>query len=93
MPIDVYRGHEIDPPIWSGKLAHGAHPVLASAIRNAASQAFFNGFHAANYVVAGVAAAGALTALALLPAQPNLSSGEELETQALASPATAAANS
>ena len=31
----------------------------------------FQGFHTANYVAAGVAAAGAVMALALLPAQPT----------------------
>jgi EmrB/QacA subfamily drug resistance transporter len=75
------------------KLAHSAHPALASALRNAASHAFFSGFHAANYVAAGVAAAGALMALALLPAQPNRGSGEEPEAQALGSPAAAVTNS
>src|SRR3954466_1131065 len=40
---------------------HAGHPALATAVHDAASSAFFNGFHAANYVAAGVAAApGAL---------------------------------
>ncbi len=73
------------------KLAHAGHPALATAIHDAASSAFFNGFHAANYVSAGVAAAGALMALALLPAQPTTSDDDTPETQALGSPATAAA--
>jgi EmrB/QacA subfamily drug resistance transporter len=55
----------------AGTLAHTGHPALASAVREAASSAFFNGFHTANYVAAGIAAAGALMALALLPAQPT----------------------
>jgi hypothetical protein len=52
-------------------LTHTDHPALAAAIREAASSAFFDGFHTANYVAAGIAAAGALIALALLPAQPT----------------------
>src|SRR5213596_2518179 len=43
--------------------AHGGHPTLATAVHDAASSAFFHGFHAANYVAAAVAAAGALLAL------------------------------
>ena len=54
----------------AGKLAHAGHPALAAAVHDAASSAFFHGFHAANYVAAGVAAAGAVMALALLPAHP-----------------------
>src|SRR6266550_3490518 len=54
----------------AGKLTHAGHPVLASAVQNAANSAFFHGFSAANYLAAGVAAAGAVMALALLPAQP-----------------------
>jgi hypothetical protein len=52
------------------QLGSAGHPALASAIHSAASSAFFHGFHAANYVAAGVAAAGAGMALALLPAHP-----------------------
>ena len=76
----------------AGKLAHGGHPALAAAIHNAASSAFFHGFHAANYVSAGVAAAGALMALTLLPAQPTASTDEASETHALGEPATATAS-
>jgi predicted MFS family arabinose efflux permease len=72
-------------------LAQGGHPVLAEAVHNAASSGFFYGFHTANYVAAGVAAAGALMALALLPAQPTVSTDETLEPQAPPSPATVAA--
>jgi EmrB/QacA subfamily drug resistance transporter len=56
----------------SGKLVDTGHPALAAVVRNAASSAFFGGFHAANYVAAGTAAAGGLMALALLPAQPTV---------------------
>jgi hypothetical protein len=53
------------------KLAQSGHPALAAAIHNAANAAFFHGFSAANYLAAGVAAAGALMALALLPSHPT----------------------
>ncbi len=77
----------------SAKLAHTGHLALASALHNAASSAFFHGFHAANYVSAGVAATGALIALALLPAQPTVATDDTPETQTLGEPATAAATS
>jgi EmrB/QacA subfamily drug resistance transporter len=54
----------------AGKLGLAGHPRLASTLHDAASSAFFHGFHAADYVSAGVAFAGALMALALLPAYP-----------------------
>jgi EmrB/QacA subfamily drug resistance transporter len=79
--------------IVAGTLTRGGHPALAAAIHNAASSAFFDGFHIANYVAAGVAAAGALMALALLPAQPTVSIDDAPETQALGSPATVPAHS
>jgi predicted MFS family arabinose efflux permease len=69
----------------AGSLAHTGHPQLAAAIHNAASAAFFHGFHAANFVAAGVAAAGALMALALLPAHPT-SDGDAPEAHAAGSP-------
>jgi len=52
-------------------LAHTGHPPLAMAIHEAASAAFFHGFHAGDFVAAGVTAAGALMAFALLPAHPS----------------------
>jgi hypothetical protein len=54
----------------AGSLAHTGHPQLAATIHDAASAAFFRGFHAGDFVAAAVAAAGALMALALLPAHP-----------------------
>jgi hypothetical protein len=54
----------------AGTLGHTGHPRIAAAIHDAASAAFFRGFHAGDYVAAGVAAAGALIALVLLPAHP-----------------------
>jgi hypothetical protein len=53
------------------QLGHSGHPALASAIHDGANLAFFHGFSAANYLAAGVAAAGAVMALALLPAHPT----------------------
>jgi predicted MFS family arabinose efflux permease len=46
------------------------HTGLAMALRDAASTAFFRGFEAACLVAVGVAIAGAVLAVALLPAQP-----------------------
>ena len=77
----------------AGKLTHAGHPLLASAIHNAANSAFFQGFHAANYVAAGIAAAGAVMALALLPAQPTTDRDDTPEVPTLGTPATAAAHS
>ena len=77
----------------AGRLAHAGHPALATAVHHAASSAFFDGFHAADYLSAGVAAAGALMALALLPAYPTRGADEGPETQALGPPAAAAARS
>ena len=73
--------------------AHADHPMLASAVHNAANSAFFDGFHAADFVSAGVAAAGALMALWLLPAHPTASTDDTADTRALGSPATAVARS
>jgi hypothetical protein len=67
--------------------------MLASAVHNAANSAFFDGFHAADFVSAGVAAAGALMALWLLPAHPTASTDDTADTRALGSPATAVARS
>jgi EmrB/QacA subfamily drug resistance transporter len=75
----------------AGSLGHAGHPALAAAVHNAASSAFFHGFHAANLVSAGVAAAGALMALALLPAHPPVRRDDAAEVPATASPATVAA--
>jgi hypothetical protein len=76
----------------AGKLAHAGHPALASAIHNATSSAFFDGFRAANLVAAGVAAAGAVMALALLPARPTLGADGAPATQVLGSAAAPTAS-
>jgi hypothetical protein len=61
----------------AGNVAHSGHAELAQTIRNAASSAFFDGFHTANYLACGVAAAGALMALVLLPAHPRAAEADD----------------
>ncbi|MGH2903098.1 MAG: MFS transporter [Solirubrobacteraceae bacterium] len=73
----------------AGRLTGLGHPALALAVQHGASSAFFDGFHAANYVSAGVAAAGAVMALAWLPAHPSTSSDDTQDTGALDSLAAA----
>jgi hypothetical protein len=75
------------------QLDRAGNPALASAIHDGASAAFFHGFAAANYVAAGVAAAGALLALAFVPAHPNTDPDETAEPRPLGSPAAAPARS
>jgi predicted MFS family arabinose efflux permease len=77
----------------AGDAVHAGHPALAAAVHNAASSSFFDAFHAANYVAAGVAAAGAVMAIALLPSHPTLTTDEAKDTQAFGSPAPVAARS
>jgi EmrB/QacA subfamily drug resistance transporter len=72
-------------------LTHSGHPALASAVNNAANSAFFHGFSATNYLAAGVAGVGAVMALALLPAQPTVSTDDTSQTRPLGSPAAGAA--
>jgi hypothetical protein len=73
------------------RLNQAGHPVLASAIHNAASSAFFHGFSAADYLAAGVAGAGAVMALALLPAHPTTGGADTEDVRGLGAPAAAAA--
>jgi EmrB/QacA subfamily drug resistance transporter len=73
----------------AGKLTHAGHPELAAAIHNAASSAFFHGFHAGDYVSAGVAFAGALMALALLPSHPIPADRDGAEVPSVGMPAAA----
>jgi hypothetical protein len=77
----------------AGQIAHAGHPALAAVIHDAASSAFFDGFHTANFVAAGVAAAGAVMALALLPAHPTIHADGETDARALGAPAPAASQS
>jgi EmrB/QacA subfamily drug resistance transporter len=71
------------------QLAAGGHGDLATTLRDAASAAFFHGFKIACVVAAGVAIAGALVALALLPAHPTARGEETPELDGLGAPATA----
>jgi EmrB/QacA subfamily drug resistance transporter len=76
----------------AGAIRHGGHPALAADLHNAAGAAFFHGFSTANYLAAGVAFAGALMAVALLPAHPTASADTETTGLAgMASPAAAEA--
>lgn len=63
----------------AGEAGQAGHPGVAQVIGEAANSAFFSGFHAGDLVAAGVAAAGAVVALALLPAHPpgGATEGEE----------------
>jgi EmrB/QacA subfamily drug resistance transporter len=54
----------------AGQLSAAGHGGLAALVHNAASDAFFAGFSVASLVAAGVALAGAVMALVLLPARP-----------------------
>jgi hypothetical protein len=62
--------------IAARQLLHTGHPALAATLHSVASSSFFDAFHAADTVAAGVAAVGAVIALTLLPAQPTVG-GEE----------------
>jgi EmrB/QacA subfamily drug resistance transporter len=75
----------------AGKLGDLGHPRLASAVHDAAASAFFHGFTVANFVAAGVAALGAVMALALLPAHPNVTDDAPGEL-AIGSPAPVTAH-
>ncbi len=70
------------------RLTRTGHPALASAIHDAANAAFFHGFSTANYLAAAVAGAGAVMALALLPAQPTTNRDETSDALALGAAAT-----
>jgi EmrB/QacA subfamily drug resistance transporter len=77
----------------ANQLAQAGHPVLAADIHTAASSAFFHGLHAADWVAAGAAAAGAVMALLLLPAHPTASTDGFGQTQPIGAPTTVAARS
>jgi EmrB/QacA subfamily drug resistance transporter len=74
----------------SDRLAHAGHGALATTFHNAASTAFFHGFHTADVVAAAVAAAGALMALALLPAHPTAEGTDSPELPLIAASTPAA---
>ena len=77
----------------ASKLLHTGHPAVAAAFHQATNSAFFHGFHAGNYVAAGVAGAGAVMALALLPAHPRVGSDDVPQALAVGSPTPVAARS
>jgi hypothetical protein len=54
----------------AGRVTASGHAVLGGAIAHASSNAFIDGLSTGCLVAAGVAAAGAVLALAALPAQP-----------------------
>jgi EmrB/QacA subfamily drug resistance transporter len=61
------------------QLSAAGHGDLAAALREGASAAFFHGFEIACLVAAAVAIAGAIIAVALIPAQPPQPSAEAIE--------------
>lgn len=63
----------------AASIRRGGHPALSAAVHQATQSAFLHGFQTANVVAAGVAAAGAVLALALLPAQPRASGDDVAE--------------
>jgi EmrB/QacA subfamily drug resistance transporter len=54
----------------AGQLEATGHPLLATRLHDAASTAFFHGFETAVLVAAGIALAGSVMALILIPSQP-----------------------
>ncbi|HEX8855382.1 MAG TPA: MFS transporter [Thermoleophilaceae bacterium] len=58
------------------RLSATGHADLANALHQAATTAFFRGFETACLVAAAIAAAGAVFALAFIPAQPPSASAE-----------------
>jgi EmrB/QacA subfamily drug resistance transporter len=75
----------------ANRLAHTGHVALAAAVQHGASTAFFHGFSVANLVAAGVAAAGAIMAVTLLPAHPLGRGAAAADAPSRAQPAPAAA--
>ncbi len=73
----------------AGRLDSAGHPGVARSVRAAASDAFFHGFQLAVLVAVGVAIAGVVAAVALIPAQPPLASGDGDADQATGKPAVA----
>jgi hypothetical protein len=63
------------------RLASTRHASLAGNVRHATSHAFFGGFSAGCLVAAGVAIAGAIVSLLLLPAHPAAELIPAVETE------------
>ncbi len=72
--------------ILAEHLRHAGELALATGVRGAANSAFFHGFSASNLLAAGVAGAGVLMALALVPAQPLAPAPEERSAEPIARP-------
>jgi EmrB/QacA subfamily drug resistance transporter len=73
-------------------LRQAGHATLATSLSQATNAAFFQGFSAGNLLAAGVAGAGVLMALCLLPAQPLVVSSDKRSGEAIGSHARSAAN-
>jgi EmrB/QacA subfamily drug resistance transporter len=67
----------------AAQLQAAGHRSIARTVHDAASTAFFHGFAAACLVAAGVAAVGALFAIALIPAQPPRATSEATHLEAI----------
>ena len=59
---------------------------LAMTVNRAVNSAFFHGFSAGNLLAAGVAGAGVLMALCLLPAQPRMTASVQRSDETIGSP-------
>jgi EmrB/QacA subfamily drug resistance transporter len=73
LPADVATGAHRSVGTAFGAAAElraSGHSSLAASLRDAASAAFFHGFQTSVLVAAGIAVAGAVMALVLIPAQP-----------------------
>jgi EmrB/QacA subfamily drug resistance transporter len=87
LPADVATGGERSVGTALGaaaQLAASGRPDLAASLHDAASAAFFHGFKTAVFVAAGIALAGAVMALVLIPAQPPSTSAVPAERPASA---------
>jgi EmrB/QacA subfamily drug resistance transporter len=67
------------------QVGQAGQTALAGNIHTAVSSAYFHGFSTANFMTAGIAAAGAVMALALLPSHPTAGDDEPLESSRLGS--------
>jgi hypothetical protein len=92
-PIDRTAHASVGAALSAGRALGPEHPAVAAALHHAAATAFFRGFSTANYLAAGVAIAGALMALALLPAHPRVGTEGETTARAGLAPAAAEAHS
>jgi EmrB/QacA subfamily drug resistance transporter len=73
LPADVATGAQRSVGTALGataQLAAGGNPGLATSLYDAASSAFFHGFQTSVFVAAGIAVAGAVMALVLIPSHP-----------------------